>query len=743
MAHRRAVVRVMQLILIAGLMALPALATIFGAVQGIVHDPNHRPISGAQVTIKDVNSDWSQSTVTDANGEYRFQAVPVGRYTVIAGASGFEAQSREVTVNSGTTPSVHFGLAIAAVQQSVEVKGTPELVNPSSTTSETLVDRAQIARTPGADRTNSLAMITDFVPGAYVVHDQLHVRGGHQASWLLDGVPIPNTNIASNLGPQIDPKDIDYLEVQRGGLSAEEGERTYAAFNVAPRSGFDRTRQAEVIANFGSFNASNDQINFGSHTQRLGYYGSISGNRSDLGLQTPILRVLHDMVGGLSGFGSVIYNANPSNQLRFVAGGRGDHYQVPNDEDAQAAGTRDVNDERDAFAILTWVHTWKNGALLTISPFYHFNRADYLGGPQDFPISPTDLRDSNYAGGHATLSIAKGRHNARLGLDGFEESQREQFDIIFNDESAQNVTQRQTAHGAIAAFFAEDQYKPAQWLTLNAGVRLTAYSGLLEENIADPRLGAAITIPRLHWVLRGFWGRYYQPPPLSSLAGSLLDFAQAQGLGFLPLRGERDTQVEVGLAIPAYGWTLDFSAFRTRARNFFDHDVLGNSNIFFPVTIDQARIRGLEASMRSPRLGRMAQLHLAYSHQWAQARGGVTGGISDFSALPSGDWFFLDHDQRDTLNTGAQLTLPMRSWAAFNVSYGSGFLNGDGPAHLPSYTTLDLGLGKNFGENWTIQFSALNVFNRRFLLDNSNAFGGTHWVDPRQIAGEIRYRFHY
>jgi hypothetical protein len=33
---------------------------------------------------------------------------------------------------------------------------------------------------------------------------------------LADGGPIPDTNIATNLGPQIDPKDIDYLEVRRG-----------------------------------------------------------------------------------------------------------------------------------------------------------------------------------------------------------------------------------------------------------------------------------------------------------------------------------------------------------------------------------------------------------------------------------------------------------------------------------------------------------------------------------------------
>ena len=86
-------------------------------------------------------------------------------------------------------------------------------------TPTTVIDREEILQTPGASRTNSLAMITDYTPGAYVTHDQLHIRGGHQVSWLIDGVPIPNTNIASNLGPQIDPKDIDMLEAQRGSYS--------------------------------------------------------------------------------------------------------------------------------------------------------------------------------------------------------------------------------------------------------------------------------------------------------------------------------------------------------------------------------------------------------------------------------------------------------------------------------------------------------------------------------------------
>src|SRR5260370_11851682 len=151
----------------------------------------------------------------------------------------------------------------------------------------------EIVASPGADRTNSLQMNTNFVPGAYMVHDLLHIRGGHQVSWLIDGVPVPNTNIASNVGPQFDPKDIDTLEVGRGGYSAELGDRTYGVFNVVPRSGFERNNAGELLLNYGSFNSTNDQISFGSHTQRFSYYSSLNGTRSALALHTPIAHIIH------------------------------------------------------------------------------------------------------------------------------------------------------------------------------------------------------------------------------------------------------------------------------------------------------------------------------------------------------------------------------------------------------------------------------------------------------------------
>jgi len=376
--------------------------------------------------------------------------------------------------------------------------------------------------------------------------------------------------------------------------------------------------------------------------------------------------------------------------------------------------------------------------VLTIAPFYHFNRARYTGGPLD-EISPNDDRGSTYAGGVATIGIVHGKHNASAGVEGFGERDSRLVAIIDPMSAAQ---EQDRLSGSVQAVFFQEQYKATSWLTLNGGVRFDRFSGALTETATDPRVGAAIRIPRLNWVLRGFYGRYYQPPPLLTVSGPVLDVAAEQGFGFLPLRGERDEQHEFGLTIPISGWTLDITNFRTSASNYFDHDVLGNSNIFFPLTIARARIYGWESTLRSRKLFGVAQFHVAYSHQHAEAAGAVTGGLTDFEA-PDEGFFFLDHDQRDTLSTGAQLDLPYRTWASTNLNYGSGFLDGDGPSHLPHHTTVDLALGKSFGEAWTVRFTALNITNHHYMIDNSNTFGGSHFVNPRELAVQVKFRLHY
>jgi outer membrane receptor protein involved in Fe transport len=720
-----------------------ATASVFGDVRGIVYDPHQDPVKGARVTLRARASAFTQITQTDDVGVFLFRAVPIGEYLLTVESNGFARIEQPVTVVSDSAPVLHFQLAVAPLSQSVTVVAAPEQAGSDSPTPTTLVSRQQIERTPGADRSNSLAMITDYVPGSYMTHTQLHIRGGHQVTWLVDGVPVPNTNIASNVGPQFDPKDVDYLEVQRGSYSAEYGDRTYGVFNVVPRTGFERNNEAELVLTYGNFQQTNDQLSFGSHTKRFAYYASVNGNRSGYGLETPTALVLHDQSDGFGGFTSLIYQPTARDQFRLVAALRRDFYQVPNDREAQGSGVRDVEREGDAFINFSWVRTIKSDLLLTVSPFYHFNRADYVGGANDKPVSPGEKRDSQYAGAQVVLSALAGRHNAKAGFYGFFQRDSTLFGLRgTNDEGGiVGLQQRQSLDGNLEAAFVEDQYKPTSWLTLTGGVRLTRFHGAVDERAASPRAGAALRVPRLRWVLHGFYGRYYQAPPLSTVTGPLQELALEQGFGFLPLRGERDEEYQLGLTAPVKSWTVDADYFHTAVRNFFDHDALGNSNIFFPVTIERARVRAFELTVRSPMLLRRGQVYLAYSRQKAEGRGAVTGGLTDFS--PPEGFFLLDHDQRQTLSAGFNVVLPGRSYVAGNIRYGSGFADREGPNHLPGHTLVDLSAGRSFGEDWTVSVQAVNVADRRFLLDNSETFGGTHFVEPRQVYVELRYRIHY
>ncbi len=738
-------------------------ATVFGEIQGIVHDQQHRPIAGAHITIRAANSYLSFSAISDPNGAFRVAAVPLGDYLVSISDPGFAEFQQAITVTADSAVTLHFPLTIATVQQSAIVHALPESISTDSVTPSTLISRTDIARTPGADRTNSLAMITDYVPGAYITHDMLHMRGGHELSWLIDGVEIPNTNIASNIGPQIDPKDIDTIEVERGSYGANIGDRTYGVFNVVPRTGFERNRDGELVLTAGSFAQTNDQISFGDHSEKFGWFASLNGNRSDYGLQPAIEEPIHDAENGYGGFASFIYNHDPANQLRMVTQLRTDYYQIPNDPNPadwqnqlyDSSGLRDGQHETDGYGAFTWVHTWSPVTLLQVSPFYHFNSAKYEPHADDLPTATTAYQTGNYAGLQASISTVIAKNSISAGLFGYGQHENDLFGVFFNDGSSPNFSQTQIVPGGVEEAFIQDTYKPVSWLTLIGGERQSHFQATISENAIYPRIGIAIQIPKLNWVFRGFYGHFYQPPPLTTITGPLLAYANSTNTSFAPLSGERNEEHQFGVQIPFRGWLLDADTFQTEASNFLDHSNIGESSVFIPVTVQGALVQAWELTLRSPQLWRYGQAHLSYSNQIAQQRGPITGGLICYppgsaACTPEPGYSPLDHDQRNTLNVGFNGNLPYAIYGSFNVYYGSGFHNGypfpPSPYlgdYLPGHTTADLALGKTFGEKFTVSVNALNIANTRVLLDNSLTFGGFHYDDPRQIYGEVRYRFHY
>ena len=766
--------RAALILVLAARFCTPAVcATIFGSVRGVVHDPQHRPISAASIVLKSQNSDWTQTATSNDSGEFEFQSVPIGAYAVTVSSKGFRETQQEVIVQSDTSPVLHYQLAIAGANENVVVSGIPVQPTMDTVTPTTLLDREDIRNTPGASLTNSFAMITDYVPATYVTHDQLHMMGGHQVSWLIDGVPIPNTNIANNLGPQIDPKDIDYLEVLSGGYDSTYGDRTYGEFNIEPRTGFERDRQCDLVTTYGNFYSTDDQISCGGHSQRFAWYASLNGNRSNLGLQPPIPQIVHDAVNGYGGFASFIYNHDSKNQFRLVTSLRQDYYQIPVDPNPNSVGNQiliasgevpsyglhDAEREPDGYVTFSWIHTFGPNTLLTISPFYHYNAADYEGGADDYPVISTVDQVANYVGTQAILNRSFWKNELEAGIYGFFQHQYNYFDNRYTDGTQNFPSSSIGVNGGVAAEFLNDRFNVNHWLTLFLGVRVTQFNASISEHEADPRLGASIRIPRLNWVLRGFYGHFYQAPPLVTATGALLGFANSQNFTFAALHGERDKQWIGSLIIPYRGWNMEVDNYQTTATNWLDHNNIGESNLFWPITWAGAIIQGWDLTLRSPLIAHRAQVHLVYANQIARATSPITGGLicpppvneSCPLDIPPG-YAPVDHDQRNTLNFGGNTSLPWQSFASANVYYGSGFTNGlygtplaqyPGP-YLPSHTSLDLSVGKSFVENkYAISVNALNITDVRVQLDNSLTFGGFHWNDPREVYGEFRWRFHY
>ena len=386
----------------------------------------------------------------------------------------------------------------------------------------------------------------------------------------------------------------------------------------------------------GNFFQTDDQLNFGDHNEKFAYYASLNGNRSDYGLAPPVGEVLHDATNGYGGFASLIFNRSPQDQFRVVTQLRNDYFQIPYDPDPNSfgnqqfdsSGLRDGQHEGDAILTFSWLRTINPSTVLQVSPFFHYNKADYDSNPNDIPVATTADRSSTYAGAQASITTAIARNTIQAGLYSFGQHDTYLFGAIFNDDSGNtNFSIPDSANGGVIEEYISDNFKATSWLTLIAGLRQTHFQSEFTENYTAPRFGVAFRVPRLNWVFRGFYGRYYQPPPLLTASGPVVQFANASNTAFTPLHGERDEEHQFGVQIPFRGWILDADTFKTRVNNFLDHSNVGDSSIYFPVTVDGALIRAWELTLRSPRLWHFGQAHLAYSNQIAEQRGNITGGL--------------------------------------------------------------------------------------------------------------------
>jgi len=546
-------------------------------------------------------------------------------------------------------------------------------------------------------------------------------------------------------------------------------------FNVLPRNGFAYAREGELMLYAGSLYTGEAQIALGDHGEKTAWYGSVTGSRSNYGLATPVVTIHHDATNSESGFVSILRNDTPKDQLRVNGQFREDFFQVPYDPNPNdyectptsgntpyycSWGLRDGQAERDSFVIANWVHTFSPKALVSAAPFYHFNQADYDSRITDNPVATTWHQRSNYGGAQTDARLDAGWNSFSGGLYSFFQHENDLFGVKVNNGSAASEPNAPAnADAGLVEFYVGDHLRLGQYVTLLGGERFSIYRAWLNESATYPRIGATVRIPKLNWVLRGFYGHFFQPAPILTVSTAVLNYAGSLPGGenaFTPIPSERDEEHQFGIEIPYRGWRLNVDTFKNRVNNFLDHSCIDESNACIAIAVDGALVRSWEMTLHSPELWQRGRFYVTYSNQIAEQRGNIVGGftcsnLSDPACDLGPQYIALDHDQRDTLNAGFTANLPLKTWFASNVYYGSGFSNGlaganEGPYNgpfLPVHTTFDSSIGHAIGERWKLSVTAINVTNHRVLLDNSITIGGFHYNDPRMIAAEAKYRFRF
>lgn len=221
-----------------------------GLIQGVVTDPNGAVVSGASITLKNVNTGFERTVSTNSDGFFTAPLLPLGRYRVTAAASGFSTTVLEnVEVTIGNTLSLNISLNLGTAVETVDVTTDAEAVDTARTELATEINQRSVENLPINRRDFSrFALLT---PGVSIVQgpdgDEITINGqkGIQNNVSIDGADANNPFFGEQRGGQrpaftISLESVKEFQVVPVGASAEFGRASGGFINVVTKSGTNR-----------------------------------------------------------------------------------------------------------------------------------------------------------------------------------------------------------------------------------------------------------------------------------------------------------------------------------------------------------------------------------------------------------------------------------------------------------------------------------------------------------------------
>ncbi len=222
---------------------------VTGSILGSVQDAQGGVVVGAQVTAQNRDTGFARTAQSNDRGEFRLEFLPPGNYDLQVASSGFRSfVTRGIALAVGQFARVDARLEVGEAASTVQVEGTPPLVNTTDASVSQTVGTDQITTLPLVNR-NIYSLLT-LTPGVQNTTNAIalgfpaqrtFINGGADATmgsvnYFLDGGPNMSTlRNTGNITPN--PDAVEEFRVDTNNYSAEYGRFGNGVINVITRSG--------------------------------------------------------------------------------------------------------------------------------------------------------------------------------------------------------------------------------------------------------------------------------------------------------------------------------------------------------------------------------------------------------------------------------------------------------------------------------------------------------------------------
>lgn len=221
----------------------------FQNIKGEVRNANNQqPVIGASIIIFD--KEFSKGLMTNSRGIFKYDSIPVGRYTIRISSEGFETQIQNIILTSGKEIILNVELNESYfLTDVIEVtahkdKLTP--INEANIVSTSQFSLDDVERFAGS-RGDPARMAQNYagVLGISNLRNDIIIRGGSPTEllWRLDGLDLPNPNHFGTQGAtggpvgQINSFLLSNSDFVTGAFPSEYGDKMSGVFDLKTRNG--------------------------------------------------------------------------------------------------------------------------------------------------------------------------------------------------------------------------------------------------------------------------------------------------------------------------------------------------------------------------------------------------------------------------------------------------------------------------------------------------------------------------